>query len=256
MWFFKVPFSLYMMGTILSRRQGTTPTTTATPCQQETTTTEDNNGAHGHGPALRIPEWLPTATTAEHILPQSTLLSWSKADTKVRILSSFLFILWSNLLGPCNSLSCIDSSAKDFYSCDRQATRVDSRYPGTICHVIVIYQREEWYHIMVSDVHSCDCYPCSQWIKARFPFLHNLLRSFKQRFMVLTVTMVHWKSVWLVITGSMFPLRLSRTMMILSKDMPSKSSYVQTIRNMSLLWILMSWEIINVMFMQDHSCLW
>lgn len=92
---FQSPFLTCMMGTILSRRQGTTPTTTTTttPCQQETTTTEDNNGAHGHGPALRIPEWLPTATTAEHILPQSTLLSWSKADTKVRIMSSLLFVL-------------------------------------------------------------------------------------------------------------------------------------------------------------------
>ncbi|CDH56108.1 predicted protein [Lichtheimia corymbifera JMRC:FSU:9682] len=76
------------MGTFLSRAQDTTTTTTTVELQhrqqQETTTTCDgeDNGVHGHGPALRIPDWLFTVAAADHLLPQSTLESWSKADVK------------------------------------------------------------------------------------------------------------------------------------------------------------------------------
>lgn len=78
------------MGTFLSRAQDTTTTTVELQHRQQqetTTTTCEDNGVHGHGPALRIPDWLFTAAAAaagDHLLPKSTLQSWSKANVKVR----------------------------------------------------------------------------------------------------------------------------------------------------------------------------
>lgn len=94
------------MGTFLSRAQDTTTTTTTTTVelqhrqQQATTTTCDgeDNGVHGHGPALRIPDWLFTVAAADHLLPQSTLESWSKADVKVR--GKAVKIIESSLIQP------------------------------------------------------------------------------------------------------------------------------------------------------------
>lgn len=137
------------MGTFLSRAQDTTTTTTVElqqRQQQETTTTcgGEDNGVHGHGPALRIPDWLFTAAAADHVLPQSTLESWSKADVKVRKSSKdyihrVIIDPTVSCLGSCNCLSCIIPYPKGFLSCDQQhATRVDHGYPYTIHHVIVI----------------------------------------------------------------------------------------------------------------------
>ena len=107
-----------MMGTLLSRTQQDTNTTTiGLQQQQQETTCEEENGVHGHGPALRIPDCPPTIMS-DHVLPQSTLQTWSKTDVKVRkvkITSSW--VISDLILGSCYGLSCIHAYPKSFYSC-------------------------------------------------------------------------------------------------------------------------------------------